>query len=88
MIVDFEGIMREASAMQDMTKQIKTRQEAYQQEIEKRQQGLRKEEQGNRPAANPSVCRCHSAETERISAESCRFSKVCTGAQPYSGSGA
>lgn len=45
MIVDFEGIMREASAMQDMTKQIKTRQEAYQQEIEKRQQGLRKEEQ-------------------------------------------
>jgi len=45
MIVDFEGIMREASAMQDMTKQIKTRQEAYQQEIEKRQQGLQKEEQ-------------------------------------------
>ena len=45
MIVDFEGIMREASAMQDMTKQIKTRQEAYQQEIENRQQGLRKEEQ-------------------------------------------
>ncbi|RCK34362.1 membrane protein [Thalassospira xiamenensis] len=45
MIVDFEGIMREASAMQDMTKQIKTRQEAYQQEIEKRQQALRKEEQ-------------------------------------------
>lgn len=45
MIVDFEGIMREASAMQDMTKQIKTRQQSYQQEIEKRQQGLRKEEQ-------------------------------------------
>lgn len=45
MIVDFEGIMREASAMQDMTKQIKTRQQAYQEEIQKRQQALRKEEQ-------------------------------------------
>ena len=45
MIVDFDGIMREASAMQDMAKQIKKRQEGYQQEIEKRQQALRQEEQ-------------------------------------------
>ncbi|KXJ54548.1 MAG: hypothetical protein AXW12_12330 [Thalassospira sp. Nap_22] len=44
MIVDFAGIMREASAMQDARKQIRERQVAYQQEIETREQGLREEE--------------------------------------------
>lgn len=41
MIVDFAGIMREASAMQDARKQIRDRQVAYQQEIETREQALR-----------------------------------------------
>ena len=36
MIVDFEGIMREASAMQDMRKQVEKRRDSYQSEIEKR----------------------------------------------------
>ncbi|MEQ8392892.1 MAG: OmpH family outer membrane protein [Thalassospira sp.] len=44
MIVDYAGIMREASAMQDAKKQIRERQVAYQQDIETRQQGLREEE--------------------------------------------
>ncbi|HAI32364.1 MULTISPECIES: OmpH family outer membrane protein [Thalassospira] len=44
MIVDFAGIMREASAMQDARKQIRDRQVAYQQEIETREQALREEE--------------------------------------------
>ncbi|KZC97723.1 MULTISPECIES: OmpH family outer membrane protein [unclassified Thalassospira] len=44
MIVDFAGIMREASAMQDARKQIRDRQVAYQKEIETREQGLREEE--------------------------------------------
>ncbi|WP_417830590.1 OmpH family outer membrane protein [Thalassospira sp.] len=44
MIVDFAGIMREASAMQDARKQIRERQVAYQKEIESREQGLREEE--------------------------------------------
>ncbi len=45
MIVDFEGIMREASAMQDMRKQVEKRRDSYQAEIEKRQQALREEDQ-------------------------------------------
>tara|TARA_R110001583_G_scaffold85564_1_gene224164 strand:- start:58954 stop:59538 length:585 start_codon:yes stop_codon:yes gene_type:complete len=45
MIVDFEGIMREASAMQDMRKQVEKRRDSYQSEIEKRQQALRDEDQ-------------------------------------------
>ncbi|OSQ42432.1 membrane protein [Thalassospira sp. MCCC 1A01428] len=45
MIVDFEGIMREASAMQDMRKQVEKRRDSYQTEIEKRQQALRDEDQ-------------------------------------------
>ncbi|OSQ37939.1 OmpH family outer membrane protein [Thalassospira mesophila] len=45
MIVDFEGIMREASAMQDMRKQVEKRRNSYQTEIEKRQQALRDEDQ-------------------------------------------
>lgn len=44
MIVDFAGIMREASAMQDARKQIRERQVAYQKEIETREQQLREEE--------------------------------------------
>ncbi|MFH1803418.1 MAG: OmpH family outer membrane protein [Pseudomonadota bacterium] len=45
MIVDFEGIMREASAPQDIRKQVEERRNGYQQEIEKRQQELREEDQ-------------------------------------------
>ncbi|WP_336081208.1 OmpH family outer membrane protein [Thalassospira sp. CH_XMU1448-2] len=44
MIVDYAGIMREASAMQDVKKQIRERQITYQQDIETRQQALREEE--------------------------------------------
>lgn len=44
MVVDYNGIMREASAMVDAKKQIRDRQVAYQQDIETRQQGLREEE--------------------------------------------
>lgn len=44
MIVDIDGILREASAMRDVNKQLKERQQAYQQEIETRQQALREED--------------------------------------------
>ncbi len=44
MVVDYNGIMREASAMVDAKKQIRDRQVAYQQDIETRQQALREEE--------------------------------------------
>ena len=44
MIVDIDGILRESSAMRDVNKQLKERQQAYQQEIETRQQALREED--------------------------------------------
>ena len=44
MVVDYNGIMREASAMVDAKKQIRDRQVSYQQDIETRQQALREEE--------------------------------------------
>ena len=44
MIVDIDGILRESSAMRDVNKQLKERQQAYQQEIEPRQQALREED--------------------------------------------
>lgn len=44
MVVDYAGIMREASAMQDAKKQVRERQIAYQKEIEAKQQALRDEE--------------------------------------------
>ncbi|MCC9623002.1 OmpH family outer membrane protein [Thalassospira sp. MA62] len=45
MIVDYAGIMREASAMQDARKQVRERQLTYKQEIDTRQQAIRDEEQ-------------------------------------------
>lgn len=45
MIVDFEGIMRQATAMQDVRKQVEARRDTYQKEIEKRQKALREEDQ-------------------------------------------
>jgi Skp family chaperone for outer membrane proteins len=44
MVVDYAGIMREASAMQDAQRQIRERQVAYKQEVETREQALREEE--------------------------------------------
>ena len=42
--IDIDGILRESSAMRDVNKQLKERQQAYQQEIETRQQALREED--------------------------------------------